>query len=172
MKPGEYQCDRRWSDQFIPAIRKIVGPHLLVESSFEVDSKQAADLVVLKARDMTIAARVRRFGYADKYPFEFTVRSARDSQAKTEMAKMLEGWADWMFYGHAAQYGSELDRWMLVDLHAWRERLLRAGYGAGWKQCATSKSNGDGTHFLAFDVRRFSPTIVIASGDNVTERST
>lgn len=156
-----YQSDREWSDQFIPTIRQIVGPHLLVPSPFEVDAREAADLIVLRARDMTIAARVRRSSYADKYPYEFTIRSKRDSGAKTEMAKLLEGWGDWMLYGHAAERG-HLSRWWLIDLHQWRERLLRAGYAHSWRKFAIEKSNGDGTHFFAFDLRAFSPSILIA----------
>lgn len=157
-----YATDRSWSDQFLPAIRRIVGPHLLVPSSMEVDTKQAADLIVLKARDMTIAARVRRHGYAYKYGYEFTVRSERDSGAKTELAKLQDGFGDWMFYGHASVKAGEIGRWMLIDLHAWRARLMRCGYKDGWHSLAEHKSNGDGTHFFAFDVRLFIPSIVIA----------
>jgi hypothetical protein len=54
-----YRRDRAWSDAFIPAIKKIVGPYLLEPSSFEIDAQQATDLIVLLARDLRIAARVR-----------------------------------------------------------------------------------------------------------------
>lgn len=158
-----YVEDRNWSDQFIPAIRNIVGPLLVVPSSFEVDTKQAADLIVLKAKDMAIAARVRRIGYSDKYPFEFTVRSKRDSGSKTEMSKLLEGWGDWMFYGHADNNPGALSRWMVIDLHKWRKELLYEGYQKGWSSLAQTKSNNDGTYFIAFDVRRFKSNIVIES---------
>lgn len=67
-----YESDRAWSDQFIPAMRQIIGPFLLEPSSFEVDTKQASDLVVLRARDQMVACRVRRQGYAERYPYEFT----------------------------------------------------------------------------------------------------
>ena len=43
-----YQEDREWSDLFIPRIKELVGPHLLSISSFEEDTEQAADLVVLR----------------------------------------------------------------------------------------------------------------------------
>ena len=158
-----YRKDREWSDQFIPRIKWIVGPHLLVPSQFEVDAKQAADLIVLRARDMTIAARIRRCGYAESYPYEFTIRSKRDSGAKTEMAKLLEGWGDWMLYGHAAEDPGLISRWWLIDLHQWRERLLRTGFSGSWRGFSTEKSNGDGTHFLAFDLRKFTPSILIDS---------
>lgn len=166
-----YGTDREWSDQFLDTIRHIVGPHLLVPSPFEIDAKEAADLIVMKARDMTIAARVRRPGFADRYPYEFTIRSRRDSGAKTEMAKLMEGWGDWMLYGHAGSSYGELSRWWLIDLHQWRERLLRAGYSGGWRNFAIEKSNGDGTHFIAFDLRRFTPSILVAGSHDVPDSS-
>lgn len=158
-----YQEDRVWSDRFIPCIKRLVGPHLLEPSSFEVDTKQAADLVVLTAKNMTIACRVRRHGYADKYRYEFTVRSARDSGARTELEKLTDGWGDWMFYGHAAQSSPIVERWWLIDLSAWRAALIRDP-GSVVKG---NKSNGDGTHFVYFDVRSFKdsgkPLLVAAS---------
>lgn len=166
---GTYQKDRQWSDQFLPEIRKIVGPYLLTESSFEIDTKEAADLIIMKARDMTIACRVRREGYADKYPYDFTIRSKRDSGARTEMAKLLEGWGDWMFYGHAGKSYGSLTRWWLIDLHQWRERLLRAGFNNAWKDFAHQKSNNDGTYFLTFDLRAFKPSILIAGSHQLFE---
>ena len=96
-----YQEDREWSDLFIPRIKELVGPHLLSISSFEEDTEQAADLVVLRGRNQTVACRVRRYGYADNYGYQFTVRSARESGAQTELAKIVNGWGDLFFYGHS-----------------------------------------------------------------------
>lgn len=146
-----YEADRAWSDQFIPAMKQIIGPYLLEPSSVEVDTKQAADLVVFRARDVTIACRLRRPGYADRYPFEFTIRSARDSGTRTELQKLTDGWGDWMFYGHAAAQSPDIARWFLLDLSAWRAALIRDRMAVAPRR----QSNGDGTHFVAFDVRRF-----------------
>lgn len=165
-----YREDRAWSDQFIPQIRHIVGPYLLVESPLEVDQQQAADLIVLRARDMTVAARVRRPGYADKYPNEFTIRSRRDNGAKTELAKIVEGWGDWLFYGHEDEFQrGRLYRWLLIDLHAWRAHFIRSGIAFDRGRVSRirwgEKANGDGTHFCWFDVTTFPsrPPILIAS---------
>lgn len=46
-----YASDRRESDRFIPRIKSIVGPWLLDVTPDEIDCKQAADLMVFKARD-------------------------------------------------------------------------------------------------------------------------
>jgi hypothetical protein len=59
------------------------------------------------ARDMRVAARVRRSGYAQRYPHQFTIRSRVASGAETELSRIVNGKGDWMFYGHsnAAQTG-------------------------------------------------------------------
>lgn len=163
-----YESDRQWSDRFIPAMRNIIGPHLLEPSSFEVDTKQASDLVVLRARDHMIACRVRRAGYADSYPFEFTVRWMRDSGAKTELDKLIDGWGDWMFYAHANASQIAFDRWWLIDLHSWRSALIRDKGSIVYHK----KSNGDGTYFLSFDLRSFpaNPPILIGSSHPLPQR--
>lgn len=160
-----YESDRKWSDAFIPAMKQIVGPLLLEPSSFEIDTKQATDLVVLRARDHMIAARVRRTGYADRYPFEFTVRSARDSGSRTELEKLVDGWGDWMFYGHAASNGFGFDRWFVINLHHFRAALIRDKKQIVYQK----KSNFDGTHFISFDVRSFpqSPPLLVAASHQV-----
>ena len=162
-----YNTDRRWSDLLIPAIKQIVGPLLLETSSFEADTKQAADLVVFRGRDQTIAARSRRYGYADQYPYEFTIRSARDSGAKTELEKIVEGFADWMFYGHASATGVSFDRWMVINLNHFRSALITNRNDIVCHQ----KSNQDGTHFLSFDIRSFpeNPPLLIASSHPILE---
>lgn len=159
---SKYQSDRSWSDHFIPAIKRIVGPYLLESAPIEEDCKRATDLIILAARDKRIACRMRRPGYAEKYPFDFTVRSERDSGAETELSKLVNGYGDWMFYGHATPDG-DVGRWMLINLHSWRAHLIRA---EDRKQVVPrSNDNGDGTRFLAFDVRKFRghPLILIAS---------
>lgn len=150
-----YQTDRAWSDQWIPKIREIVGPYLLEPSSFEVDTKQAADLVVLTARDLTVACRVRRKGYAATYGKQFTIRSHRDSGATTEYEKILLGWGDWLFYGHETMDGKGIFPWMIVNLKAWRYHLLRERRPNEQKLIHGEMPNGDGTYFRWFDATSF-----------------
>ena len=163
-----YLRDRAWSDRFIPAIKAIVGPHLLRESSFEEDTKRATDLVVLQARGLMIACRVRRPGYADRYPYEFTIRSHRDSGAATELEKVTNGWGDWMFYGHARDDDSiDFARWFLLDLAGWRAHMIRRTEGI----LRGTRSNADGTSFAWFDMRSFpaEPRILVASSHPLPE---
>lgn len=149
---SEFKRDFEWQSQFLPEIRRVVGPLLLEPAPLDLDMKEATDLLVLRARDMRIGCRMRRVGYAERYGYEFTIRARRDSGAETELSKITEGWGDWLFYGHAGNQWGEIARWMLVDLHAWRAHMIRSGRKAGNPQ---NMPNGDGTYFKAFDVRRF-----------------
>lgn len=162
---SDYTTDRQWSDRFIPAIKRIVGPLLLEPADFGRDASEATDLIVLTARDMRIAARIRRLGYADKFGCEFTIRAQRDSGAETELSKIVNGWGDWLFYGHAAETETSIERWMVIDLHAFRAALIRRN-----KELKHGdKSNGDGTFFKWFDVRSFppNPPILVAGSHNI-----
>ena len=162
---GLYAEDRAWSDRLIDEVRTIVGPHLLKPTPFEMDCKQAADLYVFTAKNMTIAARVRRHGYADRYPYEFTVRSERDSGAVTELSKILDGWGDWFFYGHADAAATRIPRWWLIDLDVFRTALLRHSRGRVQMRFER-RSNRDGTHFVSYDLRSFKPVLPILVGSS------
>lgn len=151
-----YAKDREWSDIYLPQIRQIVGPLLLTPAPLELDVTEATDLVILQARDMRIGCRVRRPGYADRYPFEFTIRSKRDTGAITEMSKIVDGWGDWIFYGHINDL-DEIWRWFVVDLHSFRSHLIREGYREQKRIRRGEKPNGDGTHFMWFDLQSFPP---------------
>ena len=162
---GEYQQNRAWSDRFIPEIKSIVGPMLLRVTPDEIDRTQAADLMVFTAQNVTIAARVRRPGYFDRYPHQFTIRAKLDNGAETELSKIVNGWGTWMFYGHSAPCQTRLAAWMLLDLNAFRAALIREARNGGRIESG-DKPNGDGTHFKWFDVRSFpkDPPLVIACG--------
>lgn len=142
--------DFGWQAQFADSIRRIVGPFLLVPAPMDVDMTQATDFLMFKAGGLSLAARIRgtdRSGrrYADLYPNDITIRSRRDNGTRTEWAKIIEdGFADWMFYGHATGVGTRLYPFFLIDL-----AVLREMYAADGTKILTSqdKANGDGTYF-------------------------
>lgn len=145
-----YAKDRVWSDQFLPAVCRIVGPRLLIPTPDAMDRTQAADLMVLKARDLTIAVRVRRGTYAANYRHDVTIRSGRPSGVKTELQKIVDGFGDWMLYAFSdPQTAGGLLGWVLFDLALFRAALIRRTLT--W----TTRRNPDGTEFVVFDVRQF-----------------
>ena len=156
-----YEQDRAWSDRYIPAMKQLIGPHLLKISTLEEDTKEATDLIVLKADGLRIACRVRRPEYY-RYRHQFTVRSHRESGAVTELEKFRTGHADWMFYGIATRGPQPLFAcWSLINLDYFRvqtnlfSRYLRT----------EERVNHDGTRFIAYDLASFRacPPLLIAS---------
>lgn len=149
----KWQQDKAWSDKFLPLIRQIVGPLLLVPAPLELDQREAADLMVLRAAGMTIACHVRHSKYYDRYHNEFAVRDKRDSGAETELAKFIKGFGDWLFYGFATTLETDFAVWRVIDLHAWRvHRIVNAD-----KIRDGIMPNGDGTYLHWYDIRSFPP---------------
>lgn len=168
MGSPDYLAQRTWSDKFVPQIKQIVGPRLLEVSSFEVDTRQATDLVVVRADSLMIACRIRKPSQW-RYNDEFTIRS-RNNGHKTEFKKIIEGWSDWMFYGHATP-NDTIRAWLLLDLGAFRTHWLRQGwnrnYGIKYGEIENKDERGvpDGTCFYWFKYSTFpsDPPLVIDS---------
>jgi hypothetical protein len=145
----------------IPQIKLIVGPYLLTPAPMEADCKEATDLIVMHARDMRIACRVRRPGYRERYPNQFTIRCHRASGAPTKLEKIVNGFGDWFFYAHATEENT-ISEWLLIDLASFRAALARrASLRCG--KCP----NGDGTSLAWFDVTSFPPRPPILIAENV-----
>lgn len=161
-----YAANRRWSDRFLPEIKRIVGARLLQEAPDALDMLEATDLVIFDAKDTRIAARVRRPGYAERYPYQFTIRAEVASGAETELSKIVNGKGDWMFYGHADLSETHLSSWWLIDLKAFRAGLIRQTAN-GYPIRSGDKRNADGTAFKWFDIRSFppEPRLVVAASD-------
>ena len=159
---SDWQDDKRWSDRFIPQIREIVARRLILEAPLEEDQQHNTDLIVLRSSAVRIACRVRRGQYADRYGDEFTIRTRRQQGSKTELAKILEGWGDVLFYGFAD--GDAIARWLLGDLDVFRAwyrdevQRLPPGCPAGIVQ-----TNGDhSSQFMAFKLGWLPPEFIIA----------
>ena len=167
-----YATNRNWSDRFLPEIKQLIGGHLLETSPDPFDHMEAPDLMMLDARDMRVAARVRRPGYARRYPHQFTIRSAVASGAQTELSKIVNGNGDWMFYGHSNTDQTGLEAWWLIDLRAFRAALIRNRVNAP-QIVMGDQCNADGTRFKWFDLRSFPdgpPLVVARSSRSLTRR--
>ena len=115
-----WKDNKEWSDQFMPEIKKILGLYLIGEANEEEDSRRNTDLIVLTMAAVRIGCRVRRYGYAKKYGDEFTIRASLPTGTKTELAKIIEGWGDYFFYGHSDEGYMNLAAWALCDLNVFR----------------------------------------------------
>lgn len=102
-----------------------------------------------------------------EYPHQFTVRSGTRRGGPSELQKVVNGYGDWMFYGHADPAGA-LASWYLLDLRSFRAGLIRHSNG-GPRVCWGDQKNADGTPFRWFDVRSFlgEPKLVVASNNTL-----
>jgi hypothetical protein len=115
-----WQDDQRWSDRFLPEIKRILGEHLIGKAPDTEDIQRNTDLIVLKLDAVRIACRIRRFEYLGKFHDEFTIRAERPNGNKTELTKIIEGWGDYFFYGFSDQQEQYLSAWMLGNLNEFR----------------------------------------------------
>jgi len=142
------------------AVRRIVGPRLLVPAELEMDRRQATDLLVLKARDMRIGVRVRREGYAASFGRQFTIRGRAANGGPTELDKIKEGWGDWLFYGHA-RGEADLFPWMIVDLDLLRKIICGDSVGLPGSWWGTTLNWDGETGFVWFDVGAMPGSVLV-----------
>ena len=161
---------KHWSDRFIPAIKRILGEHLITVAPVKEDAERNTDLIVLKLNAVRIACRIRKFQYFAYHGHEFTIRSSVVSRNKTELAKICEGWGDYFFYGFANKTETKLHYWILGDLEALRHHInqCRNQNQIPW---ATSKNNTD--YLSSFVVFRYNdiPNFLIAQS-NISNNET
>lgn len=166
----DWQSDKEWSDRFIPAIKKIVGPLILTEATIQEDREQNTDLIVLRADSIRIACRVRKPGYFEKYGNDITIRSSRKSGTETELQKIIKGWGHMFFYAHSNKKQTDFSSWVLIDLSEFRLWLMRGIATSCGKIPGILKKNTDGSSdFYCFDYSKFPAGIVLAEAPKIIE---
>ncbi len=159
-------ADKKWSDQYLPPIKRILGEHLIGEPPQVEDQQRNTDLIVLKMDAVRIGCRIRRAyqtEHAPQYVTEFTIRTVRPSGMRTELAKIIEGWGDYFFYGFGNEAGHVVP-WALCDLRVFRlwhssELVRRRG-----QQPGREMRNRDGSsNFRVFKYDDLPPGFVLAS---------
>ena len=168
-----YESQRKWSDEYHHHVRRILAEtyaqQLFETASDYKDQNEASDLVLMQSKNIDVAVRIRTPGYIN-FQWEFTVRTKTRYDCKTEITKIINGYADCMFYAHAKTQNPEdgFAAWMVVDLDEFRAEAERCKNpcvnGCGICFC-TENQNTDSTGFAAFDVRNFSnlDNLVVAS---------
>lgn len=158
--------DKQWSDQLLPAIKRILGEHLLMAAPREEDIERATDLMSVELvlpSGLRVACRVRRAAQLRRdtsYGEQFTIRSKRPNGVKCELAKIVEGWGSHLFYGFADE---DLVCWLLGDLSVFRLWFLRYLASHGGEMPGEDIPNRDGSsRFLAIPIEDLPPAFVIA----------
>lgn len=156
-----FDDDFDWQRGLIPDVKRVCANYLIGEAPMEEDMRHNTDLIVLKLDPIRVACRLRKHTYLTRYPNEFTIRASRPSGAQTELAKVLSGWGDYIFYGFAAANSAALAAWFLGDLKVfrlWHHQQLQAG-----RQPSTRQRNKDGSSdFCAYQIDDLPETFVVA----------
>lgn len=120
---AEVRRDWRWSDGYLPEVRRILAENSLALFQFRIASAQqdmnhATDMLITTCGNLAIAVRVRRGEYRYR---DLTIRAVRTSGAMTELEKIRAGNGDFYLYGWT--FGKRIPEWMLVNL----QRLRASG---------------------------------------------
>ena len=159
---SDWLPDKKWTDAYMPEIKRICGEHLLGQAPEEEDVHHNTDLIVLRMSAIRIGVRIRRPGYLANFHDQFTLRTSRPSGADTERAKIIAGWGDYFFYGFAGKDGT-LDCWLLGDLKVFRRwHSVRLALDEG-RVPGERLANADGSStFCAYRISDLPADFVIA----------
>ena len=159
-----WKSDKRWSDKFMPEIKRHLGEVLIGEPPIAEDRERNTDLIVLKMEAVRIGCRIRRSKFI-KYNDEFTIRAGRPSGSKTELTKIIEGWGDYFFYGISNESETALHSWIIGDLNAfriWHSRSIvkNCGFQPGEKFGNRDSSS----YFMVYKLREVDGFVVASGG--------
>lgn len=157
---SDWVKDKQRVDKFEPEIKRILGEHLISTADIVRDQTEATDMLVLELRPFRIGCRVRTFDYLLRFPNEFTIRLDRPSGMPSEMAKIVDGWGDYIFYGFADESDSLLTSWTIGDLHVFRATLIRNA--SLLTKLFQQKNKDNSSSFYAWPLHAFPSNFVIA----------
>lgn len=154
-----WEADKKRADKFTRQIKCLIGATLISDAPVEEDQQRNTDLIVLTLKPYRIACRVRKAKYFEEYGGQFTIRTAREFN-KTELAKILEGFGDFLFYGIANEEDAAFQCWGIGDLavfRTWYSELLARG-----KRPGIHRTNKDGSSdFDAFWWAQLPPSFAV-----------
>lgn len=158
-----WQENKAWADRFMPEVKRILGEHLIGGAPYEEDRDHNTDLIVLRLDPVRIACRIRRHKYLAQYANEFTIRAHTRYSTKTELAKIIEGWGDYMFYGFADDADRALAAWTLINLRPFRLWLATETCRRHGQLPGTERANSDGSSTLrAFRLAELPDDAIVA----------
>lgn len=91
---------------------------------------------------------------------QFTIRSRKPSGNKTELAKIFEGWGDYMLSCFGNAETGRIDHWKLLDLDVFRRTFDKRAFDAGLIK--EHINTLDGTGFLGLSTKNFPSSFVIS----------
>lgn len=152
---NSWQQDKNAADRFMPEARRVLAELFIRPADLHADLHEATDLKVFTIAPLTVAWRHRSADYLYRFPFDVTIRTSRPSGAKTEFAKILEGWGDFFLYSFGSIGAPHFLAYRILSLAA-----LRAQVAVGPPLRSRDLVNCDGSSgFRAYDTRAFAPGV-------------
>ena len=151
-------------DRYNHKVKRILGEYLIGDAPEEIDQHEATDLMVFSVNPLTVACRIRSAErYFWKYYGEFTIRASRPTGTKTELAKIMDGWCDYSFYGYGNESGNII-AYHLYDLNIFRDQYQKH-LDREARLTVRVKPNEDGSsEFYIYQFSEFPPGMIIAKG--------
>lgn len=154
-----WKRDKERADIFMPTIKAVLGRLFIGDAPVVEDQQQATDLMVFHISPLTVACRMRSLSYFEKYPNEITIRYSRPGGTKTEYDKIVDGWANYFFYGFGDFSTGRIRAYSVLSLDALRAALIR-----NQNKLYQIKQNHDGSsQFIAIDLTQLPENCVVHS---------
>jgi len=129
-----YSENRAWSDRFVPILTTIVRDALpilappdkiiITEAPLDEDVKRGTDLIV-HSDNIRIMCRTRSYRYSQDYGDDFTIRTSTVTGREGELSKIMKGFGQYMLYGFSNEKDTDLCKWFIGDLNAFRIYIAR-----------------------------------------------
>jgi hypothetical protein len=116
---NNYENNIRLERRFAGQIKAILGMTFIGQDS-EQDVKFATDFLVFSINPFKIACRLRTYKFIN-FKDEFTIRCSLYSGNKTELDKIREGFADYIFYGFVDEKEEKIVSYFIGDLNVFRD---------------------------------------------------
>jgi len=118
---NNYGNNIRLEKKFAQQIKAILGMVFIGQNPV-LDKTEATDFLILRIKPFTVACRLRTYGYFlhPKWTNQFTIRCELSSGGKTEITKIREGYADYLFYGFVDEAEENIIKYFIGDLDVFR----------------------------------------------------
>lgn len=159
-----YYQQRRWSDGHMTKVRVAIANEILRTASEHLDQKEATDLEWISPTGwgrLHIAVRLRKHTYFHRFQNQITIRSKSRYGCVTELAKVLDGKSDLIFYAFLNEQETDFLKYTIGDLQVFRQWYRDCEAFGG---LPVEKRNHDGSQFLAVDIDELPVNFVYAVG--------
>lgn len=154
--------DKKWSDKFIPEIKYILSDIFVCAAPEHEDQLNNTDLMVFMMKPARVACRIRRFEYLQRYPNDITIRKNRPSGKESELAKLISGFGDYLFYGFSNEDETAIKAYTLIDLSKFRLWFTRYIIINNGTMPGKEQTNGDkSSRFQSFNKNIFHDGIIL-----------